>query len=198
MTIFTLDVDAEGVATIAWDLPGRSMNVLTFEGIAELDAAVDRALADPAVKGIVITSKKPDFAGGMDLTLLAAMKEKAGADPARGLFDGIMSIHRLLRKIERAGQDPKTLKGGKPVAWAAPGLSAGIGTEIGLACHRRFMADRPGAKVGRVSIPTVSSRKRSTTRTSRPSTSWNASDELDEDTRTAENCAGVPVGPVQP
>ena len=39
--------------------------------------------------------------------------------------------------------DPKTLKGGKPVAWASPGLSAGIGTEIGLACHRRFMADTP-------------------------------------------------------
>ena len=44
--------------------------------------------------------------------------------------------------------DPKTLKGGKPVAWAAPGLSAGIGTEIGLACHRRFMADTPKARIG--------------------------------------------------
>ena len=124
------------------------MNVLTFEGIAELDAAVDQALADPAVKGIVITSAKPDFAGGMDLNLLAEMKNQAGADPARGLFDGIMAIHRLLRKIERAGMDPKTLKGGKPIAWAAPGLSAGIGTEIGLACHRRFLADQPKARVG--------------------------------------------------
>ena len=44
--------------------------------------------------------------------------------------------------------DPKTLKGGKPVAWAAPGLSAGIGTEIGLACHRRFLADNPKARFG--------------------------------------------------
>ena len=71
MPIFTTDTDADGVATIAWDLPGRSMNVLTDEGIAELDAAIDAALADPAVKGIVITSAKPDFAGGMDLNLLA-------------------------------------------------------------------------------------------------------------------------------
>ncbi|HET9068743.1 MAG TPA: 3-hydroxyacyl-CoA dehydrogenase NAD-binding domain-containing protein [Amaricoccus sp.] len=148
MAIFTLETDPQGVATIAWDLPGRSMNVLTYEGIADLDAAIDQALADPAVKGIVITSAKPDFAGGMDLNLLSEMKNQAGADPARGLFDGIMSIHRLLRKIERAGMDPKTLKGGKPVAWAAPGLSAGIGTEIGLACHRRFLADTPKARVG--------------------------------------------------
>ena len=89
MPIFTTEIDADGVATIAWDLPGRSMNVLTDEGIAELDAAMDAALADPAVKGIVITSGKPDFAGGMDLNLLAKMKENAGADPARGLFDDI-------------------------------------------------------------------------------------------------------------
>jgi 3-hydroxyacyl-CoA dehydrogenase/enoyl-CoA hydratase/3-hydroxybutyryl-CoA epimerase len=148
MPIFHYDVDADRVATIAWDLPDRSMNVLTEEGIAELDAAVDRALADPGVKGMVITSRKPDFAGGMDLAVLAGMRDRAGEDPARGLFDGVMGLHRLLRKIERAGMDPKTLKGGKPVAWAAPGLSAGIGTEIGLACHRRFMADTPKAKIG--------------------------------------------------
>ena len=55
MTIFITDTDADGIATIAWDLPGKSMNVLTDEGIAELDAAMDAALADPAVKGIVIT-----------------------------------------------------------------------------------------------------------------------------------------------
>ena len=148
MAIFRTEIDADGVAVIAWDLPERSMNVLTFEGIAELAAAFDAALNDAGVKGIVITSAKPDFAGGMDLNVLARMKEDAGADPAQGLFDGIMGIHRLLRKVERAGADPKTGKGGKPVAWASPGLSAGIGTEIGLACHRRFVADQPRAKVG--------------------------------------------------
>ena len=118
MPIFTTDIDADGIATITWDLPGKSMNILTDEGIADLDAAVDAALADPAVKGIVITCAKPDFAAGMDLNVLAGMKEAAGDDPARGLFDGIMAMHRLLRKIERAGTDPKTLKGGKPVACA--------------------------------------------------------------------------------
>ncbi len=148
MTIFATETDADGIATITWDLPGRSMNVLTEEGIAELEAAFDAALADSGVKGIVLTSAKADFAGGMDLNVLAQMKSRAGDDPARGLFEGTMAMHRLLRKIERAGMDPKTLKGGKPVAWASPGLSAGIGTEIGLACHRRFIADNPKARVG--------------------------------------------------
>ncbi len=145
---FAMSVDADGVATISWDLPGRSMNVLTEAGIAELGACVDRALGDAAVKGIVVTSAKADFAGGMDLGMIARMKEAAGPDPAKGVFEGVMAIHGLLRRIERAGMDPKTLKGGKPVAWASPGLSAGIGTEIGLACHRRFVADQPKAKVG--------------------------------------------------
>jgi 3-hydroxyacyl-CoA dehydrogenase / enoyl-CoA hydratase / 3-hydroxybutyryl-CoA epimerase len=148
MPIFTTDTDPDGIATITWDLPDRSMNILTHEGTAELDAALDAALADPAVTGIVITSGKPDFAGGMDLNIIANMKTAAGDDPARGLFEGVMAVHRLLRKIERAGADPKTGKGGKPVACALSGVAAGIGTEIALACHRRVMADNPKARIG--------------------------------------------------
>jgi 3-hydroxyacyl-CoA dehydrogenase / enoyl-CoA hydratase / 3-hydroxybutyryl-CoA epimerase len=147
MTVFHYDLHPDGVATIAWDLPGKSMNVLNEDGIAELDACIDRALGDQACRGIVITSAKPDFAAGMDLGLIATMRERAGDDPARGLFDGLMALHGVLRKIERAGMNDRN-KGGKPVAWASPGLSAGIGTEIGLACHRRFVADQPKARIG--------------------------------------------------
>ena len=149
MAEFTLTKDAEGVATITWDVPGKSMNVMSFEGLAELEACIDDALADEAVKGIVITSGKDgSFAGGMDLNLLARMKEEAGDDPARGLFDGIMQMHALLRKIELAGMDRKTRKGGKPIAAALPGTAAGIGLELPLATHRIFVADNPKARIG--------------------------------------------------
>lgn len=148
MTDFTLATDGDGVATITWDARGRSMNVMTMAALAELDAAFDAALADPAVKGIVLTSAKKDFAGGMDLAVIAGMKAAAGDDPARGIFDGVMAIHRLFRKIERAGMDPKTLKGGKPVCAALPGTALGIGLELPLACHRIIAADNPGAKIG--------------------------------------------------
>ncbi len=148
MTDFTYAVDADGIATITWDVPGRSMNVMSREGFAEVSGMVDRALADPTVKGIVVTSGKKDFAGGMDLNVLASIRQAAGDNPAQALFDFTMSGHAILRKLERAGMDPKTLKGGKPVACAIPGTSAGIGTEIALACHRRFMADTPKAKIG--------------------------------------------------
>jgi 3-hydroxyacyl-CoA dehydrogenase/enoyl-CoA hydratase/3-hydroxybutyryl-CoA epimerase len=145
--IFTLTHD-DGVAVITWDLPGASMNVLTLEGVEQLDACVDAALADPTVKGVVLTSGKRDFAGGMDLKVIAGLKAQGGADPAATVFGFVMQLHGVLRKIERAGADPKTGKGGKPFAWAAPGTALGIGLELGLACHRRFAADNPKAKIG--------------------------------------------------
>ncbi|WP_400082562.1 3-hydroxyacyl-CoA dehydrogenase NAD-binding domain-containing protein [Yoonia sp. R78084] len=149
MTDFTMTTDADGVATIVWDTQGKSMNVMNQQGFTDLDALIDQALADDGIKGVIITSgKEGSFAGGMDLNIIAKMKDSAGDDPARGLFDGLMGMHAILRKIERAGMDPKTNKGGKPIAAALPGTALGIGLEVPLACHRIFAADNPKAKIG--------------------------------------------------
>ncbi|TMV82820.1 enoyl-CoA hydratase/isomerase family protein, partial [Thioclava sp. BHET1] len=148
MTDFHYAKDAEGIATITWDVPGKSMNVMSMEGFRELDAHIDTALADTDVKGVILTSGKKDFAGGMDLNVLAKMRDDAGDEPARGLFEGVMSMHRVLRKIERAGMDPKTLKGAKPIVAVLPGTAVGIGLELPLSCHRIFAADNPKAKIG--------------------------------------------------
>ncbi|MEL6954739.1 MAG: 3-hydroxyacyl-CoA dehydrogenase NAD-binding domain-containing protein [Pseudomonadota bacterium] len=148
MADFTMQKGADGVAVITWDVPDKSMNVLSREAFEVVDALIDDALADDAVKGVVLTSGKSTFAGGMDLNTLGSIRQEAGDDPAQALFDFTMNGHRIMRKMERAGLDPKTNKGGKPVACAITGTCAGIGTEIALACHRRFMADNPRAKIG--------------------------------------------------
>lgn len=144
MTDFTSALDADGVATITWDVAGKSMNVMSLEGFAQLNTLIDAALADPAVKGVILTSGKKDFAGGMDLNVIARMREGG----AQAIFDGVMQMHGVLRKIERAGMDPKTLKGAKPIVAALPGTALGIGLELPLACHRIIAADNPKAKIG--------------------------------------------------
>lgn len=144
MSDFTAIRDADGVVVLTWDVPGKSMNVLSLQGLADLAAHIDTALNDPSVKGIVLTSGKQDFAGGMDLNVIAQMR----AGGAQAVFDGVMQMHAVLRRIERAGMDPRTNKGGKPIAAALPGTALGIGLELPLACHRIFAADNPKAKIG--------------------------------------------------
>jgi 3-hydroxyacyl-CoA dehydrogenase/enoyl-CoA hydratase/3-hydroxybutyryl-CoA epimerase len=144
MTDFTMTTDADGVATITWDVASKSMNVMSTEAFKALSGLVDQALADAAVKGIILTSAKKDFAGGMDLNVIARMR----AGGAQAIFDGVMQMHQVLRKIERAGMDPKTLKGGKPIVAALPGTALGIGLELPLSCHRIIAADNPRAKIG--------------------------------------------------
>ncbi len=144
MVDFKYELGSDGVAVITWDVPEKSMNVMSMEGFALLDSFIDKALADDAVKGVVITSAKPDFAGGMDLNVIAEMREGG----AQAIFDGVMQMHHVLRKIERAGMDPKTNKGGKPIATAIPGTALGIGLELPLSTHRTFVADNPKAKIG--------------------------------------------------
>ena len=144
MSDFTYAMDADGVVTLTWDVKHKSMNVMSTEAFLDLSGMVDRALADPAAKGIIITSAKKDFAGGMDLNVIAAMR----AGGAQTIFDGVMGMHQVLRKIELAGMDPKTKKGAKPIVAALPGTALGIGLELPLSCHRIIAADNPRAKIG--------------------------------------------------
>lgn len=144
MTDFTMQKDADGVAIITWDMPGKSMNVMTMEAGKQLSDLIDQAIADDGIKGIVITSGKADFAGGMDLALFDQIK----AGGAEAVFDTVMELHHILRRVELAGADPKTRKGGKPIAAALPGTALGFGIELPLATHRIFAADNPKAKIG--------------------------------------------------
>jgi len=149
MNIFKFDVDADGIAVISWDVPDASMNVMSSKGYEELNDHIDKVIADDTIKGAVITSAKRDFAGGMDLNELGSIRASAGSvEPAKNLFEGVMNGHRILRKIERAGMEPKTNVGGKPIVAALPGTAAGIGIELALSTHRVFVSDRKGAKYG--------------------------------------------------
>ncbi len=148
MTEFTLTKHDDGVAIITWDVPGKSMNVLTEQGIADLKAVVDAANADDEIKGVVVTSAKPgSFAAGADLNMLAGISD-TWADKPDEMLENTMATHRILRAMERNNMDPKTHKGGKPYAAALSGTALGGGYEVALATHRIFCAPNPKAKIG--------------------------------------------------
>ena len=49
MANFKLDVDADGIALITWDMPDRPMNVITLDAIEELSGSRVRS-SPPARK----------------------------------------------------------------------------------------------------------------------------------------------------
>ncbi|MEE2774445.1 MAG: 3-hydroxyacyl-CoA dehydrogenase NAD-binding domain-containing protein [Pseudomonadota bacterium] len=148
MTDFKYSIDDDRIASIIWDSEGKSINTLTLESSVELNNAIERALKEDNLKGIIIGSNKKDFSAGMDLIVLQSMMKESKGNFSGLAFKTIMEIHRTLRKLELAGRDKKSKKRSVPVVWACPGLSAGIGTEIGLACHYRIVSDDPRVKVG--------------------------------------------------
>lgn len=126
-------VDADGIATVEFDYPAKSQNILNAASMGAYAETMPMALADPAVKGIIVASAKKDFIAGGDLAELGA------ATDATAFHAGISSWHKLMRAIEL---------GGKPVAAALNGSALGGGMEIALGCHYRVAADNPKARFG--------------------------------------------------
>ena len=106
MTNFKLDTDADGIALVTWDVPGRSMNVIDLKVIEELSAIVEKIAADAAIKGAVITSGKDTFCAGADLTMLDAAaayspswRRRAARRPAVArLFEESRKLSLLYRR----------------------------------------------------------------------------------------------------
>ncbi|MBX9844101.1 MAG: enoyl-CoA hydratase/isomerase family protein [Xanthobacteraceae bacterium] len=144
---FKVDVDADGIATIIWDMPGKSMNVIDLTVIEELGRIVEKIATDAAIKGAVITSGKDTFCAGADLTLLesltrmfAEMAKREGEEAAATLlFNESRKLSQLYRRIETCG---------KPFAVAINGTALGGGFELCLACHQRIAADNDKTRLG--------------------------------------------------
>ena len=144
---FKVEIDADGIALVTWDIPAKSMNVLDTATIEELGQIVAQTTSDTAVKGVVITSGKEAFSAGADLSMLegmnrtyAAMLKDKGEEAANQmLFDESRKLSQALRTIETCG---------KPWVAAINGLALGGAFELTLACHYRVAADNPKTRLG--------------------------------------------------
>src|SRR5262245_53497680 len=144
---FKLDVDADGIALITWDAPGRSMNVIDLKSIEELAAVVERVASDAAIKGAVVTSGKETFCAGADLTMLEVLsREFADMVKAQGEEVAIKHLYEESRKLSLLYRRLET--SGKPWVAAINGTALGGGFELCLACHHRIASDNPKTRVG--------------------------------------------------
>jgi 3-hydroxyacyl-CoA dehydrogenase/enoyl-CoA hydratase/3-hydroxybutyryl-CoA epimerase len=147
LTNFRFETDADGIATATWDMPGRSMNVITPELMAELDQIIDKVASTEAIKGCVIVSGKEAFSGGADLTMLRGLgeiyvklaKEKGEEVAMKTFFEESRKLSLLYRKLETCG---------KPFAAAIHGVCLGGAFELALACQYRVVSDDPSTRVG--------------------------------------------------
>jgi 3-hydroxyacyl-CoA dehydrogenase len=112
------------VAVLAFQNP--PVNSLGYPLRVELAAGLERALADPAVRAIVLTGANGTFCAGADI------REFGTPDMQRAPH-----IWHINVMIEDAA---------KPVVAAIEGLALGGGLELALACHYRIALD--SAKIG--------------------------------------------------
>ncbi|MGO4387445.1 FAD-dependent oxidoreductase [Microvirga sp. 2YAF29] len=146
-TNFRFDVDADGIALATWDMPDRSMNVITPQVMDELSQIIEKVATDEAIKGCVITSGKESFSGGADLTMLQSSntefirvaKEKGEEAANTFLFEQSRKLSLLYRRLETCG---------KPFAIAIHGVCLGGAFELALACHFRVLSDVDSTRVG--------------------------------------------------
>ena len=125
------------VATI--DMPGRRMNVFSLELIEALDALMDRVDQDPSISCVVLTSGKPTFLAGAELTMVRGFTDSAKTFTPAALRALCGRLGRQFVRLENSG---------KPWVAAVNGLALGGGLELAAACRERFVTDDPKTQLG--------------------------------------------------
>ncbi|RYU78841.1 enoyl-CoA hydratase/isomerase family protein [Hymenobacter persicinus] len=118
--------DAEsGILTITLNRPAK-LNALNAATIEEIRQAMQLALDDRLVRGIILTgSGEKAFVAGADISELAALNDISG------------------RRAAERGQEAFCMieESTKPVIAAVNGFALGGGCELAMACHLRVASD---------------------------------------------------------
>jgi enoyl-CoA hydratase len=127
---------ADRIATITINRPDK-LNALSAALIGELGTAIDQAVADPEVAGVILTGAGRAFVAGADIS------ELAGQTP-------MSAVARARRGQEIFGRFERSPK---PTIAAVNGFALGGGCELAMACHLRIAGEfakfgQPEVKLG--------------------------------------------------
>lgn len=123
------------IAVLGINIANQPMNVLNNESIPALSEALEKVYTNPDVKGIILTSERPEFIAGADLKMILQNNGRAPEE----LFKLSMSLNTIFRKMETNG---------KPIVAAMNGTALGGGYEVCLACHHRVSLNNPKSIIG--------------------------------------------------
>jgi 3-hydroxyacyl-CoA dehydrogenase/enoyl-CoA hydratase/3-hydroxybutyryl-CoA epimerase len=133
----TLHRDGVLVATI--DMPGRRMNVFSEALMDALGALMDRVDADADVRCVVLTSGKPAFLAGADLSMVCGFTDAAGTLDEPQLIELCGRLGKQFVRLENST---------KPWVAAINGIALGGGLELAMACRERIVVDDPRIQLG--------------------------------------------------
>jgi 3-hydroxyacyl-CoA dehydrogenase/enoyl-CoA hydratase/3-hydroxybutyryl-CoA epimerase len=122
------EIDGDGVATLSWQLQGAA-NTLRPETVRDLEAAIERVMVTPAIKGAVFTGTGGQFIGGLDLAWLLDAGSPERGDGDDDVLAEVLRLNAVLRRIDTSA---------KPFIAAINGDANGAALEVALACHRRI------------------------------------------------------------
>jgi len=130
----TVQVANDGIAELCFDLQDESVNKFNALTLNELKDATAAIAADKSLKGVIVTSGKPVFIVGADITEFGALFG-AGED---AITERILAINL---DVFNAFEDLPI-----PTVAAINGIALGGGFEMGLVCDYRVMSE--AARIG--------------------------------------------------
>ncbi len=125
---------ADGVACLIFDVPQRSVNVITRQVMTDLESALARVAAEPSFRLLLLRSGKPgNFLAGADVRQFADIHSAAEASALSA------AGQQLFDKLARLPI---------PTAAIIAGACLGGGLELALACDYRIVLDHPRTRIG--------------------------------------------------
>lgn len=128
-----VDFLEDGIAELNFDLENESVNKFNKLTVTELDQAIEALEKTQGLNGVLVTSGKPVFIVGADITEFGEMFKHEEDDIAKAIYASTEIFNRF--------EDLPV-----PTAVAINGIALGGGFEMCLACDLRVMAQ--SAKVG--------------------------------------------------